>query len=140
MSDRRSDNGWKFGLGIIAGAALGFWLNSEQGKKVRRDTSQQINDYSNQASAYTKQKYSEAQDGMNSAINQAQSGLNSAIEKGQELLTELTKYAKNTVSRTADSAETALENAGDSIEKGARKAKAKVNKKANANNLEASAN
>lgn len=138
MSDRGSNNGWKIGLGLIAGAALGYWLNTEQGKKVRRETSDQINTYGNKASTFTKEKYSQAQEGMNHAVNQAQSGLNSAIERGQELLNELSTYAKNTISRTADKAEASVETASNSLEKGIKKAKSKVNKKAN--NLEASAN
>lgn len=124
MSDRRSNNGWKFGLGLLAGAAVGYWLNSEQGRKVRKDTGDQINKYSNQATDYTKEK-----------MDVAQNTLNNTIEKAQDLLHSLTDYAKNTISRTSNSAEAALEKAESSLEKGMNKAKKKV-----ANNAKATAN
>lgn len=124
MSDRGSNSGWKFGLGLLAGAALGYWLNTEQGRKVRKDTSDQITTYSNQAAGYTKEK-----------VNAAQNSLNSTLEKAQDLLHSLTDYAKNTISRTASSAESTLEKAESSLEKGMNKAKNKVaaNVKTNAN-------
>lgn len=121
MSDRGSNNGWKFGLGLLAGAALGYWLNSEQGRKVRKDTSDQITTYTNQATDYTKEK-----------VSAAQTSLNTSIEKAQELLQNLTEYAKNTISRTANSAEATLEKAESRLEKGMNKAKNKVANSTNA--------
>lgn len=118
MSDQRSNNGWKFGVGILAGAALGYWLNSEHGKKVRRDTSEQISNYSHQATEFTKEK-----------VSQAQSNLSSAIEKGQQMLNDLTSYAKNAISRTADSAENAVDRAESRLESGMKKAKDKIDQK-----------
>lgn len=115
------------GLGLLAGAALGYWLNSEQGKRVRRETSNQITDYSNQATVYTKDK-----------IAQAQSSLSSAIEKGQGLLNDLSDYTRNFISSTASKAENAVDKTESSLERGMKKAKMKVDQQAN--NLEGSYN
>jgi len=119
MSDQKSNNGWKVGLGLLAGAAVGYWLNSEQGKKVRQQAAEQTNNYSQKAAEFTKEK---------TAV--AQSKLDRAIDRAQDLLHELTTYAKETVAHTADTVETNLEKAESSLEKGIQKAKNRIKRKA----------
>lgn len=41
---------WTLGFGILAGAALGYYLNTEKGRKVRSNVASEFNEYGNQIS------------------------------------------------------------------------------------------
>ena len=45
-------NNWKFGLGLLAGAAAGYWLNTAEGRRFRKRAQQQFNEASEQAGQY----------------------------------------------------------------------------------------
>lgn len=104
-----------FGLGVLAGAAIGYWLNTEQGKAVRRQASGKVNELGQVASEYIKE---------NAA--QIKQTATSTLEQGQEIVNNLTTQAKDTINNAADTAEDRLDTANHSLQNGISKARSKI--------------
>ena len=119
-------NNWKLGLGLLAGAAAGYWLNTAEGRRFRKRAQGQLNQYSEQAGQYIAE-----------TTETVEQGLGEYMEKGKNLLEEGKQVAQqskeslknNLVSgalNAADAAEGKVDSLSDSLKRGIRKAKASV--------------
>lgn len=114
MANNRNQN-WKIGLGVLAGAAFGWWLNSEQGRKVRTQVQDGAQDLGQQATTFVR--------------DQAEN-VNHYYLQGKEAVTNAAETVREAVQRNfsqaADQAEEAVDQAGGSMKKGINRAKKKV--------------
>jgi hypothetical protein len=46
--NRNSNTRWALGFGLLAGAAIGYYLNSNDGRRVRNNMANEFNDYGEQ--------------------------------------------------------------------------------------------
>ena len=104
-----------FGLGLLAGAAIGYWLNTEKGKAFRKDVAQTIGDYSEEISAMAKENAS-----------RLSGDLATAMEDGQNWVSGTKGKLKTSIHDLAESAEQAIDQAGEKLEEGLKKARKKV--------------
>ena len=104
-----------FGLGLIAGAALGYWLNTEQGKATRRQVQQQAGELG--------QKTSEV---IGDNTEKLKSQLTKVIEDGRHLVEQLAGQAKQVVSNTAEQVDETVDDTSSSLQKGMKRAKQKI--------------
>ncbi len=104
-----------FGLGVLAGAVIGYWLNTEKGKAVRRQANDKVNEFGQVASQYVKE---------NAA--QLKETATSTLEQGQQIVNNLTTQAKDTINNAADTAEDRLDTANSSLQNGISKASRKI--------------
>lgn len=132
-----NDNGkgWALGFGLLAGIAIGYYLNSNEGRAMRRKAQVQFDEYGNQISEYgtelshrANQLADDAKERGQQYIHQAKEG----IESGKEWVSETAETLKQTATEKAqalrDTAGDAVEGVENSFKRGMEKAKAKVNK------------
>ncbi len=51
-----SKQNWKLATGLLAGLGLGLWLNSQQGRRVRKQTQKNVKAYGERATNYVKEQ------------------------------------------------------------------------------------
>lgn len=115
---RKKDTGFALLFGVAAGAALGWWLNSDNGRDWRRRTADNITDYSDQVA------------------HKATEGMETARESVNRAFSKSKLYASNVseslVDKARDYAETAtnvMDQTGDALKEGAEKARKQLLKK-----------
>ncbi|SRR5690554_827317 len=118
MAQKRK-SGILFLLGAAVGAAAGYYLNSESGKKLRAETSEKATRLAEQAEAKTKE-----------SLNQFKSGFDSAIEKSKDVIAEASENVKHKLSRMENKTENVMNKAENAYRKGAEDARMHINQKA----------
>lgn len=114
MSNQRRNNGL-FWLGLVAGAAAGYWLNSDRGRKFQQDTADKAKEYGSQIKETSQQQ-----------IEQLSSNVNQWIEQGQTYASDIQTVLKERINTASSKAKTAVNNVESSFQRGARKAKETV--------------
>ena len=104
-----------FGLGLLTGAAIGFWLNSEKGKAFRADVSKVAGEYSEELSAIAKEN-----------ARKLSSNLSTAMEDGQNWLSSTKGQVKTSIHELADTAEHTVDEVAEKLETGLEKARQRV--------------
>lgn len=75
---------YKIGAGILAGVAAGLYLNSESGKRFRRDVGMKFEDSKSQIGDKISKKAAEAGSYLQSKLNQVQGSVNNAFDMADE--------------------------------------------------------
>ena len=119
MDNNKSNSNWKIILGLAAGAAAGWWLNSDKGRKWRKDTSEALSE--------TGTKFNEQ---ARIQLENAQASLEQTIEKSREYVDSMSNAVKGKIDEFRTTAKEKVEEVESAYEKGTRKAKAKLNRKA----------
>jgi exonuclease VII large subunit len=129
-----SGKGWALGFGLLAGVALGYYLNSNEGRAARRKAQVQFDEYGNQVSEYGNQVSERASALSEEAKNKLEESKHWANAKAESLKTsvnETTASLKNTVNEKSAALKSGtnetIANVEDSFKRGVDKAKAKVN-------------
>lgn len=118
MAQKRK-SGILFLLGAAVGAAAGYYLNTESGKKLRAETSQKANELAEKAESKTKE-----------GLHQFKSGFDSAVEKSKDVISEATESVKHKLSRMENKSENMLDTAENAYRRGAEEARSHINQKA----------
>ncbi|MEN0047963.1 MAG: YtxH domain-containing protein [Bacteroidota bacterium] len=114
MSNQRRNKGL-FWLGLIAGAAAGYWLNSDRGRKFQQDTAEKAKEYGSQIKETSQQQ-----------MEQLSNNVNKWIEQGQSYASDIQTVMKERINTASSKAKTVVNDAESSFQKGARKAKEAV--------------
>ena len=104
-----------FGFGLLAGTALGYWLNTDKGKAFRSDVAKKVGEYSDEVSVLAK----------DNALKLSGS-LSTAMEDGQEWVSGAKTQLRSSLHELAESAEQAIEQAGEKLESGLEKDRRKM--------------
>ena len=118
MSNRSNQN-LKLGLGILAGAALGYWLNSDQGRKTRTEVANKAEEYGNQAATYVKEQANSLGSQVNDYYEQGRSAVANAAETVRTTLSTSTPTPNETAYGVIDDVE-------DQLKKGIERARKKI--------------
>jgi len=100
----QSKNNWKLGLGLLLGAAAGYWLNTPQGRRLRRESQNTITEYGKQATGYLQATGSRINENVQGYVNQ-----------GQEILAQGQANVKQAIANGADTTADAAEAGIDSV-------------------------
>ena len=123
MSNQSNQN-WKIGLGILAGAAFGYWLNSDQGRRARAEAQANAKVYGDQAVSY-----------INEQANVVSETANEYIQQGKAVAADMANTVKNTltsnVDEAADTAIGTVEDTETEVKKGINRARQKMKDAAN---------
>ncbi|MEL6924631.1 MAG: hypothetical protein AAFO94_11355 [Bacteroidota bacterium] len=121
MQDRNNNySGWTFFIGAAAGAALGFWLNSDKGRIWRAETSQKVNETGQKISDGAAEQWETTKSSVNTAIDNSKSYVNQITDKAKDLASKYTNRTERVVTEKVEEIESAYE-------KGANTAKTKIN-------------
>lgn len=108
-------NNWKFGLGLLAGAAAGYWLNTAEGRRFRKRAQGQLEQYSEQAGQYLAE-----------ASENVEKGVSEYLEKSKAQTEKLKNNLASGAVNIADAAEEKVDELSESLKRGIRKAKASM--------------
>ena len=138
--DNNGGKGWALGFGLLAGIAIGYYLNSNEGRAARRKAQVRFDEYGNQVSEkyneYAEQARVKGQEYAETARQQlastrewanstAEQVKNSATQQFANLKQSAGKTAQNLKSGATDSANSVA----DSFKRGMDRAKANVDGK-----------
>ena len=112
---RKKNTGFALLFGMAAGAALGWWLNSDRGRAWRRNAADTVSDYSTQVS----QKAAEG-------VEVAKETVSQAVEKGKVYADNVSEVLKEKATTYAENATNVVEKTGDALKEGAEKARQKI--------------
>ena len=119
MKDSSNQN-WKFGFGLLAGALAGYWLNSDHGRRVRSEIKDTAVEYSEKASDYVKEQASAVSEAANQYYQQG-------VEAVQSAKTVFSNTAEEKIDQVANRAEAMVESAESDLKKGINKARTSLN-------------
>ena len=116
MNDQKNKTwiGLAFGFGILAGGALGLYLNSDRGRKFRKEASKQVNEFGEKASVVAREKAHQFTDGVAHTVERSRQW----VDEVSDRIVERMKHAEET--------------AEDIVEDGMKKAKRTIAKKSKA--------
>lgn len=129
MNNYSNDNskGWALGFGLLAGIAIGYYLNSNEGRAARRKAAVRFDEYGNQISEYSQQVSQQVSERANSLAENAKTKL----EEGKQWAGTTADNLKTTInektSALKSSATETVSSVEESFKRGVDKAKNKVN-------------
>jgi uncharacterized membrane-anchored protein YhcB (DUF1043 family) len=124
-----SSKGWILGFGLLAGIAVGYYLNSNEGRAARRKAQVRFDEYGNQISEYGHQVSQQVSDRANQLSEEAKQKL----EEGKQWADETAGSLKSTINEKATALRTGaadtVESVENSFKRGVNKAKASIDAK-----------
>ena len=117
MKENRGRSVWRFWLGLAAGVAAGLYLNSNEGRRLRKEYGERLNHWSKDIS-------DRAQDEFTNFSGKA----SEAIEKSKTYADETRNTLKEKVGQFSKAAEEAIDRTEENYEKAADWANAKLKK------------
>lgn len=115
----RNRSGFAFLFGIAAGAAAGYWLNSNQGRQWRRDTSSKLEETGSQLQEKARQQ-----------VEHVKEGFNSALESGREYAGNIESTIKEKISRGSKEIDRNFSQVENAFEEGVRRARQRLQEEA----------
>lgn len=103
-----NNNNWGFGLGLLAGAAFGYWLNSQQGREVRDQVQTKAVEYGNQANEYVTTQSQVAREKASEYYQKGKENLKGATSTAVDTYNTGVERAADFVHNTVDGAEGAI--------------------------------
>ena len=107
MNRNKKSTGIKFLLGLAAGVAAGYWLNTNQGREWRSKVSEKMNTWGEELGT----------------------GLQQTISKSQDLAADAEKAIKDKVDTLSSKTKNLAEDLESSFQKGSNKAKKEIESK-----------
>jgi len=108
--EKQRKNGLLFLLGVAVGAAAGYYFNSDEGRKVRRETEKKLNEFSNDVNVSAKEQF-----------NHLSANMNDMVDRSRHYVDDVSSVVKQRVDKLAKTSE-------DKSAEGMRKAKSKLRK------------
>jgi gas vesicle protein len=118
VMEDRSKKGLLFLLGVVAGAAAGYYINSEEGKRARRQAAQRVNEFGH-----------EMEERARGQIDQFSSNLNEAVDRSKHYANDVTSNLKSRIDSLAGRSRQTLIRAENAYEANIQKAKRKIKKR-----------
>ncbi len=133
--------GWALGFGLLAGIAIGYYLNSNEGRAARRKAQVRFDEYGNQVSTrateISGQAREKGQEYLETAKTKGQEYLDTAktqLESGKEWANTTATNVKSSINETGTSVKTkatdSANSVADSFKRGMDKAKHNIDDKA----------
>lgn len=115
MNNRKNKSRLGIALSVAAGAVAGWWLNSEKGRKFRKDTAEKAVEIGAEVKETTKEQISNLSSSVKDAANRSQNFVANASDSIKSGLNQLV----NSTEETIDEGQNAFKN-------GSEKAKQKI--------------
>lgn len=132
MTDRkdRTRLGLAFGIGILAGGALGLYLNSDKGRKQRKVAYDKVNEFGDKASAMARERADQISKMAREKANQLAEGVAHSVESSRQWVDEVSDRIVDRMTHMEEEAEELVEEAESRLGSGISKARRKIDKKA----------
>lgn len=117
MKDKTKDR-LNFGLGLLTGIFIGYYISSDEGKELRKIAQRQLDDISEQLGEKVQEQ-----------IGLISESVESALMRGQTYVEGATGSVQDEVERSSDSAEDVLSSAKSSFFRGMERARRRIERK-----------
>ena len=129
MQNRNKSNGgsglFTFLLGVAAGAAAGYYLSTEEGRRMRERLAERSSAWAEEAQNYAKQ-----------TSERVNSSINTAMEQGRSYVDDLSKEVRTRVDQFSTQAREQVDRTQSAFQEGVARGKAKIDEqKAEIDNL-----
>ncbi len=121
-----SNKGWILGFGLLAGIAIGYYLNSNEGRAARRKAQVRFDEYGNQISEYSHQVSQQVSERAGALADEAKQKLEDSKQWADETADTLKSTLNKKTSALRTSATDAVNTVENSFKRGVEKAKAKI--------------
>lgn len=91
-------------LGVAVGAAAGYYANSDEGRKVRRETGDRLNEFGNEMSDSAKAQMDQLSENMNRAVGRSRHYVDDVSATLKNRINTLAKASENRTNREMDKA------------------------------------
>lgn len=118
--EKRRRNGLLFLLGVAVGAAAGYYANSDEGRKARREAGGKLNDFSNEMTDSARVQVEQLTDNVNRAMDRSKHYVD---DISTDLANRINALAKNSGSSNKE-----MQKAKRKIRKGIQKLEAILEK------------
>ena len=105
------------GMAALAGAAIGYWLNSDKGRTFRKETSTKIEDTAAQAKTYLQEGSEEIRKVADSLVEKGQHNLQHISQQARAAMQEVVKAGDQEISSTQERIAIELRQAQEKIER-----------------------
>ncbi len=102
--EKRRRNGLLFLLGVAVGAAAGYYANSDEGRKVRRETGDRLNEFGNEMSTSAKEQMNQLSENMNRAVGRSRHYVDDVSATLKNRINSLAKASEEKTNREMDKA------------------------------------
>ena len=116
-SNRGGGGLFTFLVGIAAGAAAGYYLSTEEGRRMRERLGDRTQHFTDEASTYARQTSERVNENLQSALAQSREKVNEFTETVKHRVDELSATAKSSVDRTANSFQEGIERGKAKLDK-----------------------
>jgi len=129
MNNYSNDNskGWALGFGLLAGIAIGYYLNSNEGRAARRKAAVRFDEYGNQITEYGQQVGQQVSERAGALADDAKA----RYEEGRQWAGDTADSLKSTINEKTSALKTSatetVNTVEESFKRGVNKAKSKVN-------------
>jgi len=132
MTDRkdRTRVGIALGIGIIAGSALGLYLNSDKGRKARKVASNKINEFGDKASVMARENAERISKIANEKAHQFTDGVAHTVDRSRKWVDDVSGRIVERMAHNEEEAEEVVEETESPVKSGMSKARRKIDKKA----------
>ncbi|MCO6476634.1 MAG: YtxH domain-containing protein [Phaeodactylibacter sp.] len=89
MKDRTRER-VALGLGLLAGAAIGLFLNSDKGRKIRNDAGERVNELSEKA----REEFNHLSDEARARAERLSKDVNQAVDRSREFVSSASESIK----------------------------------------------
>jgi len=115
--------GLGFGLGVIAGGFAGYYLTSEDGKKMRKKASKEFKKFEKNSRKVLQEKSDEISENFQGFIERAEGQIKTAVSKFDDIRESTAEKAKKGITASEEMASKGAKKAQEKIEKSAQKAR-----------------
>jgi gas vesicle protein len=113
--NKNQNSNWKIFLGLAAGAAAGYWLNSNRGRQWRKKNAEWVSETTQNLEEQAKNQFENVKEGVSHIVENARDYASTVGEKAKSQLVDY-----------LDTAEEKMDEAESAVEKGAKIAKRKM--------------
>ena len=106
-----------FLVGIAAGAAAGYYLSTEEGRRMRERLGERTQTLTNEAGTYARQTTERVNENLQTALDQSREKVNEFTETVKHRVDELSSTAKSQLDRTSNSFQEGIERGKAKLDK-----------------------
>lgn len=114
---------WRFWFGLAAGVAAGLYLNSNEGRKLRKDYNERLNNWGNDMSERARNEFGTFSEKASEAIEKSKDYADETRNNLKVKVEKLSKAAEEAIDKTEENYEKAVDWANTKLKKNGSKNK-----------------
>ncbi len=119
---KESNSGWKFWVGLAAGIAAGWYLNSEEGRRWRRQAGDRLNEWGSEMNEIAEREMNQLSAKATESLERSKGFADSTRHNLKQKVEKLSRAAEDLIDKTEENYEKAADWANKKLNDGPEKA------------------